>query len=296
MNRNKQTRKKILSVLSYLCLIEFIIVAALLIFQFVKDETAKAEAAKVRENIENTRAADSTDNDNESAYADTTVTETPAEENITEEITPEIFPEMAEAQAINSDIMAILDVGSETCLYVTQGEDNSYYLTHNYKKEEEQSGAAFLDYRCQLDPRDTHWIIYGHNMRSGIIFGQLADYRKLEYLKENPMVYLTLTYEKETYIPYAILDVNVDPEADNYFKITEWNFDTDESFESYVNYFKENSYFTIPVEVTPEDTLLTLCTCSYVYSDSRFLIACRKLREDETETDLIALIQEASAK
>lgn len=275
-----QNRKKILSAVSILCLIGLIIVGALLVLRWTDDLNEKKKASEVRENIESARInVEQADETNE-----------PAAETAGE-TAPEVLPEMAQALAMNSDIIGILEVGADTCLYVTQGEDNDFYLNHNYLKEEDEAGAAFLDVRCQIEPRDTHWIIHGHDMLNGTIFGQLKDFRDLEYLKNHPLVYLTLTYEKEIYVPYAILDVNVDQSADNYFKITEWNFKTDEEFEAYTGYFKENSYFNIPVEIAPEDELLTLSTCSYVYSDSRLLIACRKLRENESEDEMKAIIQ-----
>lgn len=275
-----QNQKKILPAVSIVCLIGLLVVAALFVLRWTDDLKEKQKAAELRENIESVRI-----NVEQANETDDTENETAGE------VTPEILPEMAQALEINTDIMGILEVGADTCLYVTKGEDNDFYLNHNYMREEDEAGAAFLDARCQIEPRDTHWIIHGHDMMNGTIFGQLKDFRDLEYLKNNPLVYLTLTYKKEIYVPYAILDVNVDQSADNYFKITEWNFETNEEFEAYTGYFKANSYFNIPVDVVPEDELLTLSTCSYVYSDSRLLIACRKLRENETEEGMKALIQ-----
>ena len=45
---------------------------------------------------------------------------------------------------------------------VVQGEDNDFYLNHDFNKKESSSGAIFIDYKNNID-KDKNIIIYGHN-------------------------------------------------------------------------------------------------------------------------------------
>lgn len=197
---------------------------------------------------------------------------------------------VTEAQKEWPDIVGILEAGKDTVEYVVQGSDNDFYLGHNYKGESSGAGAAFLDARASLSPRSKNLIIHGHNMRNDAVFGGLDNYSSPDYLKSNPLIYFYTETEKQVYVPFAVTDVNVDPEADDYFKITEWNFDTDQAFLDYAGYYKNNSLYDIPTDVKADDELLLLSTCSYTHDDSRQILCCRKLRADETEESVTQMI------
>ena len=197
---------------------------------------------------------------------------------------------VTEAQKEWPDIVGILEAGKDTVEYVVQGSDNDFYLGHNYKGESSGAGAAFLDARASLSPRSKNLIIHGHNMRNDAVFGGLDNYSSPDYLKSNPLIYFYTETEKQVYVPFAVTDVNVDPEADDYFKITEWDFDTDQAFLDYAGYYKSNSLYDIPTDITADDELLLLSTCSYTHDDSRQILCCRKLRADETEESVTQMI------
>ena len=202
--------------------------------------------------------------------------------------------EIARAQEeVSGECAAILNVGGEIIEYVTQTGDNDFYLTHNAYGGDDVNGAAFFDARCSFFPQDDQIIIHGHNMRGGAVFGRLNNYRDISYLQNHPLITLKTLKGTDYYVPYAITDVNVDPEAGNYFLEVVWKFDP-ESFADYTGYLKEKSYYSIPVDVEFGDRLLTLSTCSYVYSDSRLVICARKLRNGETPEEMSALVKQST--
>lgn len=200
---------------------------------------------------------------------------------------------IAQAQTdVNEECVAILNVGVEIEEYVAQTTDNEFYLHHNAYGVDDVSGSAFFDSRCTFFPQDDQIIIHGHNMKGGAVFGRLNNYRDISYLQNHPLITLETLAGTEYYVPYAITDVNVDMSADNYFLEIVWHFEP-ESFAHYTGYLKEKSYYSIPVDVKYGDKLLTLSTCSYVYSDSRFLICARKLRDDETPEAMSSLVSQS---
>ena len=66
---------------------------------------------------------------------------------------------------INPDIIAWIRIPDTSIDYpVVQGNDDSYYLTHTFKKTEYVAGAIFLDSDNNADFSDDKNIIYGHNI------------------------------------------------------------------------------------------------------------------------------------
>lgn len=72
---------------------------------------------------------------------------------------------------INPDIVAWIRIPDTSIDYpVVQGNDDSYYLTHTFKKTEHVAGAIFLDSDNNADFSDDKNIIYGHNMKDGTFY------------------------------------------------------------------------------------------------------------------------------
>jgi sortase B len=211
-----------------------------------------------------------------------------------EETGKEADPAIVQLQRdYSEEIVAILNVGGAIEEYVTQTTDNDFYLNHNAFGAEDVNGSAFFDSRCRFFPADDQVIIHGHNMKGGAVFGRLNNYRDISYLQTHPLITLQTLSGTEYYVPYAVTDVNVDMSAENYFLEIVWNFEP-ASFEHYTGYLKEKSYYEIPVDAAFGDRLLTLSTCSYVYSDSRLLICARKLRSHETPEQMAGLVAQSS--
>ena len=76
--------------------------------------------------------------------------------------------------AQNDDLIGWISIpGTRIDYPVMQTADNEYYLDHNINQEEDKNGTLFLDSACDVVTPSTNFIIYGHNMRSGNMFGNL---------------------------------------------------------------------------------------------------------------------------
>ena len=189
---------------------------------------------------------------------------------------------LLDAIAVNPEVVGLLNYGAYSSLFVTQAADNEYYLDHDYALNSSWTGAPFFDARCRLSPRSTNLMIHGHNMKNGTIFSDFVNFYEESYTHKYPIVSLAKKDALENYVIFAVTDVETDPTASDYFKITEWDFDSGEAFTNYVGYMQSHSRFTLPVDVQPGDQLLILSTCNYIGSDGRLLICCRMLRDGET--------------
>ena len=82
----------------------------------------------------------------------------------------------------NDNIIGYLTIYNTVINYpVMQSNNNTDYLTLNYKNEYSSSGSIFLDYRNDKDFKDDFSIIYGHNMSYKIMFSELKYYKDKSY-------------------------------------------------------------------------------------------------------------------
>ena len=101
-----------------------------------------------------------------------------------EEALPEPQAAFSQLLAANPETVAYLDAAEGIEFAVVQ-RDNEYYLTHNFFGEDTPEGTAFLDEGNSIYPLDEHVLIHGHNMRDGSVFGDLDNFRELDFLKNN---------------------------------------------------------------------------------------------------------------
>ena len=86
--------------------------------------------------------------------------------NMPTEIKTERMVKLEELQKENSDIVGWLEIEDSNINYpVLQGTDNSFYMTHNYKKQYSKNGSLFLDKDYDWSISSTNLLIYGHNNR-----------------------------------------------------------------------------------------------------------------------------------
>lgn len=151
---------------------------------------------------------------------------------------------------------------------VVRGEDNDYYLHRFLDGSYNPSGTLFVEVLCEGDFSGKNTIIYGHNMNDGSMFASLVKYRDAnqEYYDEHPVMYLNTpeqNYRIDIFAGYI-----TDADSSTYTI----GFGTDEAFEAYIENVRAQSLFEAPVEVSSEDRIVTLSTCSYEYTDARCVI------------------------
>ena len=202
---------------------------------------------------------------------------------------PPVMDEFTTLKGMYPDIIGWLYSGSLIDLPVMQ-RDNDYYLSHNYKGEESNAGALFLDETNQVWPGDANTVIYGHNMKDKTMFGDLDHYLSQSYADGNPIITFKTLYDVQRYAVIAAFNASTEENSSNYFNPREFMF-TKQSFSRYVADVKNRSRIESPVEAEYGDNLLTLVTCSTDPKVNRFILVLRKLRPDETVDGVKALFR-----
>jgi len=172
----------------------------------------------------------------------------------------------------NKDTVAWIKVkGTEVENVIVKGNNNSYYLNHNFEKKYNVAGWLFADYKNKFDGTDKNIIIYGHNMLDGSMFGSLTNILKKEWYN-NESNYIIDFLTESTRDRYQVFSVyKIEPE--DYYIETEFK---KTEFEKFVKTIKNRSIKDFGVEVTEDDQILTLSTCDNTYT-KRIVLHAKKI-------------------
>lgn len=179
----------------------------------------------------------------------------------------------------NEDVKGWIKIDGTNIDYpVLQGNDNSYYLTHNYKKEENKNGSIFFNSMTNLNRPSLNFIIYGHNLRNKSMFTALVNYRNTSFYENHKTIRLATISDDNVYEIISVFETTVDSNnniADfEYFNYSELG--NKKTYNEYVNKVKELSIYDIPVIPEYPEQLITLITCNYFNKNGRTLIIAKR--------------------
>ena len=160
---------------------------------------------------------------------------------------------------------------------VMQTTDNEYYLDHNTEQEHDINGAIFMDKDCDVLKPSTNFILYGHHMVNGKMFGQLYLYQKESYYKEHPCISFDTIYEKGIYEVMYVFPAKIYKETEIAFKYYQFiDANSAQEFDSYMQEMAEMSLYDTGVTAQYGDQLLTLSTCDNQSTEGRFVVVAKK--------------------
>lgn len=150
---------------------------------------------------------------------------------------------------------------------IVQGEDNDFYLNHDFYGKENIAGAIYLDFESQGDFVGRNNILYGHNMKNGSMFKDVNRYKDPDYFKEHQF-FSIYTPDREIRLKAVAAYYG---EAQPIVRKT--RFKSQESFDAFVQEMIKPCGYAEDITY-PAKTIYTLVTCSYEINDARtFLFA-----------------------
>ncbi len=185
-----------------------------------------------------------------------------------ERITREKFQALQE-EFNNEDIVGYLRINGTTIDYpVVQYSDNQYYLNHDLYKNKSYTGSIYLDFENNLSGDDYNTVIYGHNYREDIMFHSLRYYKTKSFYDEHKYIEYSTLFEDYIFEIFSVYETAVD------FPYITVLFQDENSFYDLSRQFKEKSIYDTGVELTKEDKVITLSTCtsSPIDGDRRLVI------------------------
>ena len=193
---------------------------------------------------------------------------------------PDILDEYKTLYSKNKRLIGWLKIDDTNIDYpLMQTENNEYYLDHNFNQEYDKNGSLFLDCDCNVYPRSTNMIIYGHHMKSGSMFGNLQQYAKESYGKKHSVIEFDTIYEKATYQVMYVFRSQVYNEDDVVFKYYQFiEANSEEEFNFYMKEMASMSLYDTGVTANFGDSLLTLSTCDSSQTDGRFVVVAKRIK------------------
>ena len=159
-----------------------------------------------------------------------------------------------------------------------QSDNEEYYLNHNYNQEKDKNGSIFMDTKCDAMTPSTNLIIYGHNMRSGEMFGKLSNYEDEEYYKKHKRIIFDTIYQEGKYEVMYAFRSKLYEEAEIVFKYYQFiEASSEEEFNSNMKAMAEISLYDTGVTASYGDQLLTLSTCDNNEKNGRFVVVAKRI-------------------
>ena len=161
----------------------------------------------------------------------------------------------------------------------TGEDDPDYYLNHGFDKNWDSLGLPFLDYRCELKPNSTVMLVYGHNIRSKIMFHHLLDYEDEQFWHENQYIIFDTIYGEGIYQIFSVFRFDVGRADKKGFQFHRYvEFENEDDFnEQMAGVMGAALYDT---GITPEygDKFLVLATCEYSSWNGRLVVYAREVQ------------------
>ncbi len=203
----------------------------------------------------------------------------PAEELPTkpEDPPPPLLEKYAALYEENHDLAGWLSIEGMVIDYpVMQCEDDEYYLHHDFYGNDSKYGCLYVRGVADVDTPGTNFIIYGHNMKDGSMFGDLDLYRRESFYREHPTISFDTLYEERTYEIIAVFRSQVYHSGEDAFKYYQfYEAQTQEEFAYFYENIKELALYDTGVTAEFGDTFLTLSTCAYHVEDGRFVVVAK---------------------
>ena len=178
--------------------------------------------------------------------------------------------------SINSDFAGWLLIPNTTIDYPVMYNKDNFYLHHDFYKSSSRHGTPFLDAKSMKAPIKSNILIYGHHMRDGTMFSELAKYKHQRYFKQHTKITFSTLDETATYEISAVCIVDVETDSDMFDYLSSSS-NTSIHFSKYKRLIEQKQLYICNNQISENDCLLTLVTCDYSGKDKRLIVVAKKI-------------------
>ena len=182
----------------------------------------------------------------------------------------------------NSDIIGWITVdGTKIDYPVMQTQDDpEFYLRRNFQKEHATAGVPFMDASSDIFVPTSNFLIYGHNMKNGSMFGQLKELSKDPETYKKSKYFWIFTPEKD--YRYEIISAYVTAVNSDTYTLFKG---PGKEFQDYLDKMPTLSEIqTTPGTLTIQDKIVTLSTCTGNES-TRYVVQGKRVDTLDVEKD-----------
>ena len=188
--------------------------------------------------------------------------------------------EFADLQSMIDTAATPAPAGENVDFPVKYAPDNKdFYLRHDFNKAYSVYGVPYLDEQTTLgaNAESDNLIIYGHNMKTGTIFGCLTEYRKGDYYQEHPFIEFDTVYGDAKYEVFGAFTIDV--VNDTSFIYNQYIDMDEDTYNRYVDQVISRSDVDSGIRPAYGEQLLTLSTCEYSSANGRYVVVARRVSD-----------------
>lgn len=199
------------------------------------------------------------------------------EDNTKEESDSENSIDLYNLYLINNDVVGWIRIEGTNINYPVM-QNSEYYLRRNIYKEYSTYGTPFLADYCNINLSD-NLIIYGHHIKSGMMFADLDKYKSYDYYLNHKTIKLyklqgTETIEEE-YKIISCFKTTVNKGGFKYYNF--FNATSEADYNSFLKQCRELSFYNTEDTAKYRDKLITLSTCEYSLNNGRMVVVAKKI-------------------
>lgn len=157
-------------------------------------------------------------------------------------------------EEINKDIIGWIRINDTNINYpiLKDNNDTLKYLEHSYDGNYNNNGSIFTINDKPFQDNET--ILYGHNMKSDIMFSELSKYMDKEFFNNHYIFEIYTKNQNYKATIFSCYSINVNLEEDN-IKLLD--------FKEKIDYYKNNSKYSVG-DIGEIKKIIKLSTCSYL--------------------------------
>lgn len=156
--------------------------------------------------------------------------------------------------------------------------DPNYYLKHDFERNYTDYGCPFMQADCDALAPSDNLIIYGHNMKDGSMFADLAKYGSKDFWQSHKTVRFDTVLGNCAYEIFAVIHTTVqadDADAFPFYRFVDAA--APEDFAAFVSACKARALYDTGISAQYGDKLLTLSTCDNITDNGRWLVIGKRI-------------------
>ena len=169
-----------------------------------------------------------------------------------------------ELQKINPDIIGWIRINETNVNYpLLQAEDDDTYMNTDAEGKYSLSGSIFLHCANKPDFSDFNNMIYGHHMEKHMMFGDIGEFTNQNFFNKHH--YGNLYYDGINHGIEFIAIMQLDAYNERAFNVCI----SEEAKQEYIKLIDSNSLYKRNVQISPNDHLVILTTCTSDMTNGR---------------------------
>lgn len=189
-----------------------------------------------------------------------------------------MLPEFKDLYAINPDVVGWISIPGTTVDYpVVQSKDRTdYYLYRDFYGQDASRGCIYAREQCDIFKPSDNIVMYGHMMKDGTMFADLANYTSKEYWQTHQTIQFDTLRARNTYQIICVFRTTASAgEGFPYHLFVDAEYDSD--LDDFWNNCRKHAYYDTGLSPRYGDKLITLSTCEYTQVNGRLVVVAKRI-------------------